>query len=229
MAKRKTKALLWPGTLAPREKLVEQGAQALSDNELLAIFLRTGTRGMNVIVLSEYLLKEFGSLYHLMSANYPSFCEKPGLGVTKYAQLQAAMELSRRFFATRLARDNALQNPQDTHRYLQNLISHRDREVFIVMFLDNRHRVICHEEMFTGTISSVEVHPREVVRAALRVNAAALILAHNHPSGLAEPSEADKIITERIIQACLLVDVRVLDHLVIGRGESVSFAERGWL
>ncbi|WP_261372459.1 RadC family protein, partial [Yersinia aldovae] len=126
-------------------------------------------------------------------------------------------------------RESVLQNPEITQKFLQNILSHREREIFLVMFLDNQHRVIRHEEMFTGTISSVEVHPREIVREALKVNAAALILAHNHPSGKAEPSQADRLMTTQVIKACSLLDIRVLDHLVVGRGECVSFAERGWL
>ncbi|MGL4858964.1 MAG: RadC family protein [Enterobacteriaceae bacterium] len=220
---------VWKSYRPPRETLLQEGASVLSDQELLAIFLRTGTVGMNVMALANYLLREFGSLYQLMIADHQTFCAKKGMGNSKFTQLQAAIELSRRFFAAHLARENALHNPQSTRSYLQQLISHREREIFVVMFLDNQHRVIMHEEMFSGSLNSVEVHPREIVKAALKINAAAIILAHNHPSGVAEPSEADKIITEHVIKACTMMDIRVLDHLVIGRGEYVSFAERGWI
>ncbi len=223
------RASMWLTHRKPRETLLEKGAGALTDQELLAIFLRTGIPGMNVLELAQYLLTEFGSLYQLMASDYQTFCEKRGVGHSKFTQLQAAIELSQRFFSARLMRENTLRNPEITHDYLQNLISHREREVFVVMFLDNQHRVIRHEEMFSGSLSCVEVHPREIVREALKANAAALILAHNHPSGVAEPSEADRLITDHVVKACALLDIRVLDHLVIGRGECVSFAERGWL
>jgi len=220
---------LWPGALAPREKLLRYGATALSDAELLAIFLRTGFPGLHVMQLAEQLLGQFGSLYHLMSADHQVFCSHKGLGNSSYAQLQAISELAFRFFSGHLAQENAMLNPKITQHYLQSLLAHREREVFLVLFLDNQHRVIRHQEMFAGTISSVVVHPREIVREALKANAAAIILAHNHPSGKAEPSHADRLITEHVVNACLLLEIRVLDHLVIGRGECVSFAERGWL
>jgi DNA repair protein RadC len=220
---------LWPGALAPREKLLSYGAAALSDAELLAIFLRTGLPGLHVIKLAEQLLRQFGSLYHLMSADHQLFCSQKGLGNASYAQLQAISELAFRFFSGHLTEENAMLNPRITQHYLQSLLAHREREVFLVLFLDNQHRVIRHQEMFAGTISSVVVYPREIVRAALKANAAAVILAHNHPSGKAEPSHADRLITEQVVNACLLLEIRVLDHLVIGRGECVSFAERGWL
>jgi len=219
----------WPGALAPREKLLMQGAAALSDAELLAIFLRTGLPGVHVMQLAEQLLRRFGSLYHLMSADHQAFCSQKGLGDASYTQLQAIAELALRFFSSHLSQENAMLNPRVTQHYLQSLLAHREREVFLVLFLDNQHRVIRHQEMFAGTISSVVVYPREIVREALKANAAALILAHNHPSGKAEPSHADRLITEQVVKACQLLEIRVLDHLVIGRGECVSFAERGWL
>ncbi|PWC12269.1 hypothetical protein B4923_10485 [Brenneria roseae subsp. americana] len=219
----------WDNGLAPREKLVNLGAEALTDAELLAIFLRTGLPGIHVMQLAEHLLAEFGSLHQLLSADRTTFCMAKGIGLSKYAQLKAVAELSRRLFSSRLAKEDAMLSPEITGQYLQLLLARQEREVFLVMFLDNQHRVIRHQEMFAGTINSVEVHPREIVREALKANAAALILAHNHPSGKAEPSQADRAITEQIIKACLLLDIRVLDHLVIGRGEYVSFAERGWI
>ncbi|RLM18715.1 hypothetical protein BIY29_17855 [Brenneria alni] len=219
----------WGNGQAPREKLVSLGAEALTDAELLAIFLRTGLPGIHVMQLAESLLTQFGSLYQLMSADQAAFCTAKGIGISKYTQLKAVAELSRRLFSSRLAKENAMLNPEITGQYLQLLLARQEREVFLVMFLDNQHRVIRHQEMFAGTINCVEVHPREIVREALKANAAALILAHNHPSGKAEPSQADRAITEQIMKACLLLEIRVLDHLVIGRGEYVSFAERGWI
>ena len=219
----------WEKGLAPREKLVRVGAESLTDVELLAIFLRTGLPGVHVMQLAEDLLAHFGSLYQLMAADQSAFHHARGVGISKYTQLKAIAELSRRLFFSRLAKEDAMLNPEATGQYLQLLLSRREREVFLVLFLDNQHHVIRHQEMFVGTINSVEVHPREIVREALKANAAALILAHNHPSGKAEPSQADRAITEQIVKACLLMEIRVLDHLVIGHGEYVSFAERGWI
>ncbi|WP_114194817.1 RadC family protein [Edaphovirga cremea] len=219
----------WGRPLAPREKLKMYGPGVLSDAELLAIFLRTGIPGMHVIQMAEHLLAEFGSLHQLVFAEFSALLEHKGLGNAKSAQISAVSELARRCYGSHMAREDAMLNPLITEQYLQNLLSHREREVFVVLFLDNQHRVIRHQEMFTGTINSVEVHPREILREAMKANAAALILAHNHPSGEAEPSQADRLITEQVIKACQLLDIRVLDHLVIGRGKSVSFAERGWI
>ncbi|KFF67784.1 hypothetical protein IW01_15715 [Pectobacterium brasiliense] len=219
----------WEKELAPREKLVRLGAESLTDAELLAIFLRTGLPGVHVMQLAEGLLAQFGSLYQLMMADQSAFQNAKGVGISKYTQIKAIAELSRRLFFSRLAKEDAMLNPEATGQYLQLLLSRREREVFLVLFLDNQHHVIRHQEMFVGTINSVEVHPREIVREALKANAAALILAHNHPSGKAEPSQADRAITEQIVKACLLMEIRVLDHLVIGHGEYVSFAERGWI
>ncbi|QQG28662.1 DNA repair protein RadC [Pectobacterium carotovorum] len=219
----------WEKGLAPREKLVRLGAESLTDAELLAIFLRTGLPGVHVMQLAEGLLAHFGSLYQLMMADQSAFQNAKGVGISKYTQIKAISELSRRLFFSRLAKEDVMLNPEATGQYLQFLLSRREREVFLVLFLDNQHHVIRHQEMFVGTINSVEVHPREIVREALKANAAALILAHNHPSGKAEPSQADRAITEQIVKACLLLEIRVLDHLVIGHGEYVSFAERGWI
>lgn len=216
-------------SMAPREKLRQMGAETLSDAELLAIFLRTGSTGLNVMALAQQMLQEFGSLYHIMSANKAAFSGIKGVGDAKLAQLHAIAELAKRFFASQLARESAMENPQVTRHYLQSLLAHQDREIFMVLFLDNQHRVLQTQKMFSGSINSVEVHPREIVRAALKVNAAALILAHNHPSGMSEPSKADRDITVKVNEACRLLNIRLLDHLVIGHGEYVSFAERGWL
>lgn len=215
--------------LMPREKLLQFGVEALSDAELLALFLRTGTRNLPVLTLSQKLLNEFGSFYHLMNASHDEFCTKEGLGTAKYTQLKAVVELSHRYLKVKMTKENYLTSPTLTHHYLANRLMDKDREIFMVIFLDNQNHVINCEEMFVGTYNSVEVHPREVARKALQYNAAALILAHNHPSGLAEPSQADRALTKKIEQVCELIDVRVIDHLVIGKGEYVSFAERGWI
>lgn len=215
--------------LKPREKLHKLGASALSDAELLAIFLRTGACGKPVMALADELLQAFGSLYHLMSADKSAFSVIKGVGDAKLAQLHAVAELARRFFSAQMMQENALESPQVTRRYLQSVLAHQEREIFMALFLDNQHRVLEAQQMFSGSIASVEVHPREIVRAALKLNAAALILAHNHPSGCAEPSAADRDITQQIRQACQLMNIRLLDHLIIGKGEYVSFAERGWL
>ncbi|MCX8662731.1 RadC family protein [Gilliamella sp. B2911] len=215
--------------LMPREKLIQFGVEALSDAELLALFLRTGTRNLPVLTLSQKLLNEFGSFYHLMNASHDEFCKKEGLGTAKYTQLKAVVELSHRYLKVKMTKENYLTSPTLTHHYLANRLMDKDREIFMVIFLDNQNHVINCEEMFVGTYNCVEVHPREVARKALQYNAAALILAHNHPSGLAEPSQADRALTKKIEQVCELIDVRVIDHLVIGKGEYVSFAERGWI
>lgn len=215
--------------LAPREKLALKGAEALNDEELLAIFLRTGSCGISVMVLAPQMLNEFGSLYGILSANREQLANIKGVGVAKITQLQAVAETARRFFASQLARENVMENPQVTRDYLQSVLAHQEREIFMALFLDNQHRVLQAQKMFSGSINSVEVHPREIVREALKLNAAAVILAHNHPSGVAEPSRADREITERISKACTLLNIRLLDHLVIGHGEFTSFAERGWL
>lgn len=220
---------IWQEGQGPREKLIEYGAERLSDSELLAIFLRTGLRGMNVLELASSLITHYGSLYALLTADCQSMLSFHGIGKAKFAQLSAVTELSRRRYVSQLAQENAMLNPLVTRQYLQNMLAYREREVFMVLFLDNQHCVIRHEEMFAGTISRVEVHPREIVREAMKINAAALILAHNHPSGKAEPSLADRRVTEQVIKACQLLDIRVLDHLVIGGGKTVSFAERGWI
>lgn len=218
-----------PKASMPREKLLSHGPQSLTDAELLAIFLRTGSRGMNVLTLSDHLISEFGSLRNLFSANLEQFCQYKGLGTAKYVQLQAVLEMTQRYLAESLQRGEALTSPQQTKLYLSGLLRDKQREEFYVLFLDNQHRVICGEPLFQGTIDAASVYPREVVKRALEHNAAALILAHNHPSGIAEPSQSDRRITRRIIDALDLVDIRVLDHFVVGDGEIVSFAERGWV
>lgn len=219
----------WSG-LPPREKLLKSGVKTLSDTELLAIFLRTGTRGVHVMALAQRLLDTFGSLHRLMMAPPQDFQQIHGVGTAKYAQLNAIAELARRCFTCQAALENrVVSSAEQTLDFLNSSLAHQEREIFQVIFFDNQHRVLHTSEMFSGTLNSVEVHPREIIREALKLNAAALILAHNHPSGLAEPSRADRDITQQIVRACTLMNIRVLDHMVIGRGEYVSFAERGWI
>lgn len=216
----------WPAEERPREKLLLKGAEALSDAELLAIFLRTGTHGYTAVDLSRLLLDEVGGLKPMLQLNEKDFCQRKGLGSAKYAQLQAVLEMARRHLFENIQRGDALSCPQDTRQYLSAQLQRYPHEVFACLFLDNRNRVIAFEKMFYGTIDGASVYPREVVRMALQKNAAAVIFAHNHPSGVAEPSSADQEITQRLKAALDLVDVRVLDHMVIG-DEVVSFAERG--
>ena len=219
----------WPEAERPREKLLSRGPQALSDAELLAIFLRTGSRGQNVVELARNLIREFGGLRQLMLAEQHRLCAARGLGPAKYAQLQAVLELAKRHLGEALRHGDTLGNPELTRSYLVARLRDYAYEVFACLFLDTRHRLISYEELFRGTIDGASVHPREVVRRALELNAASLILAHNHPSGIAEPSDADRRITQRLREALGLVDIRILDHLVIGDRDAVSFAERGWL
>ncbi|RNE82444.1 RadC family protein [Vibrio cholerae] len=218
-----------PTESMPREKLLQRGPQSLSDAELLAIFLRTGTHGMNVLALADLLLRDFGSLRALFSASKEQFCRHKGLGEAKFVQLQAVLEMTQRYLAETLKRGDALTSPQQTKLYLSSVLRDRQREAFYILFLDNQHRVIRDEILFEGTIDAASVYPREVVKRALHHNAAAVILAHNHPSGVAEPSQADRRITDRLRDTLGLVEIRVLDHFVVGDGEVVSFAERGWI
>lgn len=218
----------WPAAERPREKLLARGAEALSDAELLAIFLRTGVKGKTAVDLARELLDEFGGLRPLLNAEQARFCAGTGLGQAKYVQLRAVVEMARRHLQETLRRGDALTSPDDTRRFLAARLRDHAYEVFACLFLDTRHRIIAFEELFRGTIDGASVHPREVVRRALAHNAAAVILAHNHPSGIAEPSQSDQHITRRLKDALALIDVRVLDHLVVG-DELVSFAERGML
>ena len=219
----------WPDEERPRERLLLHGATALSDAELLAIFLRVGVRGRSAVDLARDMLTEHGGLRQLLELDATRFCATRGLGSAKYVQLQAVLELARRHLEATLQRGDALQNPADTRRYLMAKMRHHAHEVFSCLFLDNKHRVIQYEELFFGTIDSSSVHPRQVLKRALHHNAAALIVAHNHPSGVAEPSSSDQSLTSRLKEALGMIDVRLLDHIVVGDGESVSLAERGWL
>ncbi|MFP4683097.1 MAG: RadC family protein [Ectothiorhodospira sp.] len=218
----------WPAQERPREKLLARGPQALSDAELLAIFLRTGVAGRTAVDLARDLLSRFGGLRPLLQADLKAFCDARGLGTAKYAQLQAVLEMGRRHLSEQLQRGDAITSPDHTRHYLAARLRDHPFEVFACLFLDNRHRVLAFEELFRGTIDGASVHPREVVRRALHHNAAALIVAHNHPSGVAEPSASDEAITRRLKEALALVDIRVLDHIIVG-DTLVSLAERGVL
>jgi len=217
----------WPEGERPREKLLVRGSTSLSDAELLAIFLRTGVTGKSAVDLARELLTRFGNLTRLASASEAEFCQIKGLGQAKYVQLQAAMEISRRALQEEMQRSDALNSPRAVRDYLQLLLGARQQEVFLVMFLDTQHRLIASEEMFQGTLAQTSVYPREVVKRALAHNSAAVILAHNHPSGVAEPSQSDLMLTNALKQALAMVDVRVLDHLIVAMGNTLSFAEKG--
>ena len=219
----------WPAAEQPREKLLRQGPTSLSDAELLAIFLRSGRRGLSAVGLARELILKTGGLRQLLDSDRSIITQTPGLGPGKFTQIHAALELGRRYLESALKHGEVLANPRATRDFLKIQLRGLAHEVFACLFLDNRHRVICFEEMFRGTIDGASVYPREVVKRALQLNAAALILAHNHPSGVAEPSQADRNITRRLAEALALVDIRVLDHIVVGDGELVSFAERGLL
>ena len=211
----------------PREKLVRNGVKVLSDAELLAILLGTGGRAMPVLVLAHTLLNELGGLRGLFRAGLSTLLEQPGLGPAKSAQLLAVIELAQRHLYETIKRNPPLENPGDTQRYLQSVLRDKPNEVFACLFLDSRHRLIAFEELFQGTIDGATVYPRVVAERALELGAAALIVAHNHPSGVCEPSMADQAITRRLKDALDLLDIRLLDHFVVGDGLPVSMASRG--
>lgn len=219
----------WPTHDRPREKLLAFGPQTLSDSELLAIFLRTGCAGYSAIDLARHLLDQFGSLRKLLECEKQAFCSAKGLGDAKYAQLQAVMEMARRHLAETMQKQNVFLKTDDVRQYLRAHLRHKQHEVFAVLYLDNQHQLLAYDEIFRGTIDGASVHPREVVKSVLRHNAAAIILAHNHPSGVAEPSGSDLDITQLLKDALQLIDVRVLDHFIVGDAEVVSLCERGLL
>lgn len=219
----------WPESERPREKLLARGAGALSDAELLALFIGSGRRGRSAVDLGRDLLTAHAGLKGLLELDVNAMSAQPGLGPAKTCRLQAALELGRRYLACDLHRPHALTHPAACAEYLRARIAAFPYEVFACVFLDNRHRVIACEELFRGSIDGASVHPREVVRRCLSHNAAAVIFAHNHPSGVAEPSQADREITGHLRRALELIEVRVLDHFVIGSGSALSLAERGWL
>ena len=219
----------WPAGERPREKLLQRGAAALSDAELLAIFLRTGVVGKSAVDLARDLLTRFSNLTQLFAASEQAFCDIHGMGQAKFVQLQAVLEMSRRALQEEMRSGDALNSPEAVRSYLQLLLRGREQEVFMVIFLDAQHRVIAAEEMFHGTLTQTSVYPREVVKRSLALNAAAVIFAHNHPSGVAEPSQSDQMLTDALKQALQLVDVRVLDHFIVAGAGCLSFAEKGML
>ena len=219
----------WPREERPREKLLARGPGVLSNAELLALFIQTGTRGSSAVDVARMALDQTQGLRGLLDLEPDRLATISGIGPARSALLKAAVELATRYLEERIRRSDALTSPAHTSQFLCARLRSRPHEVFACLFLDNRHRVISFEEMFRGTIDGASVHPREVAKRALELNAAALIAAHNHPSGVAEPSRSDRAITSRLRDALALVDVRLLDHFVIGDGEVVSFAERGWL
>jgi len=219
----------WPSAERPREKLLNLGASSLSDAELLAIFLRTGVKGCNVVELARTLLQNFGSISAIYRASLNDFCQQHGLGTAKYVQLQACLEMSKRYLAEKLQHGVELTSSHITHEYLVSELRQESREVFAVLFLNNQHQVIQFERLFYGTLDAAAVYPRIVVEYALKHHAAAVILAHNHPSGIAEASIADKQITARLGQALALIDIRVLDHIIVAGHQCYSFAEHNEL
>lgn len=218
-----------PADLRPREKLLARGPGALADAELLALLLRTGTAGRGVLQLAQGLLDDFGGLAGLLAADAEALAGVKGLGPAKRAELAAVLEIARRTLSARMREAPVFDSPQTVKDYLQLALGGKPHEVFAVLFVDSQHRLIACEELFRGTLGAASVYPREVVKRALALNAAAAILAHNHPSGVAEPSRADEALTQSLKAALALVDVRVLDHFVVGQGSVVSFAERGLL
>ncbi len=219
----------WPVAERPRERLLSLGACALSDAELLALFLRTGPRGQSAVDLARALLGDFGGLRGLFGATRTEVCAVRGLGSAKYAQLQAVQELARRSQGGALPQGKCFESPDAVAQFLRAQLAHYPYEAFGCLWLDNRHRALGYDELFRGTVNGASVHPREVVRSALRRNAAAVVLAHNHPSGVAEPSAADRQITQRLRQALELIDVRTLDHFVVCESATASFAALGLL
>lgn len=219
----------WPAGERPREKLLARGAAALSDAELLAIFLGSGLRGHDAVSTARQLLTAHGPLRALLERDASALARLPGLGPARASRLAAALELCARVLAAGLERGDAMTDPAAAGRYFAQRLRTRPHEVFAALFLDTRHRALAFEELFTGTIDGAEVHPREVVRRALAHNAAAVIVGHNHPSGSSEPSAADRAVTARLKQSLALVDVRLLDHFVVGDGAPASMAARGWV
>lgn len=219
----------WPETQRPRERLIKHGAQVLSDAELLAIFLRTGIPGKSAVDLGQDLMRHFGSLNALFSATLPSLSLIRGMGPAKYVQFQAVLELARRALLEDLETGAILNAPQAVKQYLQLTLARKTHECFIALFLDVKNCLLKSEELSRGTLTHASVHPREVVKAALACNAAAVILAHNHPSGNSAPSQADLALTETLRAALALVDVRVLDHVIVAGNKPYSFSEHGQL
>lgn len=219
----------WPESERPRERLLAHGPKVLTEAELLAVFLRTGIRGRSVLELARGALERFGGLNGLIAAPRAEVEKLDGFGPAKYAQLQAVLELARRALHEDVKRETLLNSPQKVRDYLRLTLAHLPHEVFVALFLDAQNRLIAQDELFRGTLTQTSVYPREIVKQALRHNAGAVIFAHNHPSGMAEPSRADELLTRTLKSALELVDVRVLDHIVVAGSTSMSFAERGLL
>jgi DNA repair protein RadC len=219
----------WPEGERPREKLLQQGVAVLSDAELLAIFLRVGVTGKSAVDLARDLLTRFGSLNAIFSATLPEISQVSGMGTSKYAQLQAIFEMSRRALKEEMQMRDVLSSPRQVRDYLCLKLGGLTREVFMMLFLDAQNRVLAQEELFSGTLTQTSVYPREVVKRALHHNAASVIFAHNHPSGVAQQSKADEMLTAALKQALALVDIRVLDHFVVAGNTTLSFAEQGLL
>ena len=217
----------WPVAERPREKLIELGAEALSDAELLAIFLRVGVTGKSAVDLARDLLTQFGSLNGIFAATEHELSQVHGIGTSKYVQLQAIFEMSRRALSEKLQQRDVFKSPQAVRDYLVLKLGSLTKEVFLVLFLDTQNRLLASEEMFSGSLSETSVYPREVVKRALHHNTASVIFAHNHPSGIAQQSQADELLTKELKQALALVDVRVLDHFIVAGNNTLSFSERG--
>ncbi|MES2901425.1 MAG: DNA repair protein RadC [Pseudomonadota bacterium] len=219
----------WPAQQRPRERLISEGAAALSDPELLALFLRVGLPGKSAVELGRELIGHFGSLQGLFGASLAQFCAVHGMGPAKFAQLQAVMELAQRAIGEQLRAGQTLASPDTVRTFLRMQLARQPHESFLVLFLDVKNRLLACDEMFRGTLTHTSVYPREVLKAALGYNAASVMFAHNHPSGVADPSEADLLLTRALVEALRLVDVRVLDHFVIAGAKVHSFAEHGQL
>jgi DNA repair protein RadC len=219
----------WPAAERPREKLIELGAEALSDAELLAIFLRVGVTGKSAVDLARDLLTKFGSLNGIFAATEHELSQVHGIGSSKYVQLQAIFEMSQRALSEQLQTRDVLNSPQAVRDYLVLKLGSLTKEVFLVLFLDTQNRLLATEEMFSGSLKETSVYPREVVKRALHHNAAAVIFAHNHPTGIAQQSSADELLTKQLKQALDLVDVRVLDHFIVAGNNTLSFAQKGLL
>lgn len=219
----------WPASERPREKLIELGAQALSDAELLAIFLRVGVVGKSAVDLARDLLNQFGSLNGIFAASESELSQVHGIGSSKYVQLQAIFEMSRRALSEQLQQQNVLNSPQAVRDYLVLKLGSLTKEVFFVLFLDTQNRLIAAEELFSGSLNETSVYPRELIKRALHHNAASVIFAHNHPTGVAQQSSADELLTKHLKQALDFVDVKVLDHFIVAGNQTLSFVERGLL
>jgi DNA repair protein RadC len=219
----------WPANERPREKLLENGVETLSDAELLAIFLRVGVTGKSAVDLAREMLTTFGSLNGIFQARFQELCAINGIGASKYAQLQAIFEMSRRALAEEMRAQDVFNSAEQVRDFLRLKLGNLKQEVFMVLYFNVQNQLITSEIMFTGTLTQTSVYPREVVKHALHHNAASVIFAHNHPSGVAKQSQADELITKQLKQALALVDVRVLDHFIVAGNETLSFSERGLL